>query len=543
MIGSTIDGRYRILRELGAGAMGAVYEAEHTGTGGRVAVKVITGDFTRSPDALSRFQREARAAGVVETQYVTKVYDTGVDRESGLPFLVMEFLSGQDLHSFLKHAAPIAPDLALRIIAQACIGLQKAHEANVVHRDIKPANMFLARREEGEVIVKLVDFGIAKVKLDQAQETESAGLTKTGSLLGSPLYMSPEAMMGTKDLDHRADIWSLGITLYHALAGRTPFHDIPSIGLLIVEITSGHLPPVQAFAPWVPPQVAAIVHGALRRDRAERFQSAAEMLAAIRPLLPHGFGIHESMLVPLDASAQAQVQPRLPMPSAPSRPEFALQARVPEASTSHPAFNVGVTADGMARSHTTTRASSPSSKPLVAALSIGALALLGVGIGGGLLLKRTMTPAPAAEPQVMLPPTETAPSSSPPPPSTAASASAAVSAPAAASASATASAAAPAPVLQQVPVMIIPGDASVEVDGQPVPVKNGIMMLEGAPGSIHHVRVFKAKYQTTVDVTVTERGASPPSVTMSYSVPRSPRVPSPTPGQPMTTPGRKTDFK
>ena len=274
MIGTTIDGKYRIVRALGAGAMGAVYEAEHTGTGGRVALKVITGDLARNRDVVDRFQREARAAGRIDTQYITKVYDTGVDRETGLPFLAMELLSGQDLLDLIKRTGPVAPDLALRIIAQACIGLQKAHDAQVVHRDIKPANMFLARREEGEIIVKLLDFGIAKVRMEQAQETESAGLTKTGSMLGSPLYMSPEQALGAKDIDHRADLWSLGVALYQALAGRTPFDHITSLGALIVEITSGHLPPVQEVAPWVPTQVAAIVHGALRRSRNDRFQSA-----------------------------------------------------------------------------------------------------------------------------------------------------------------------------------------------------------------------------------------------------------------------------
>jgi len=217
MIGSTLDGKYRIIRQLGAGAMGAVYEAEHTGTGRKVAVKVITGQLAQDPGLVSRFQREARAAGAIDTKHITQVLDTGIDRDSELPFMVMEFLSGQDLQQFLKKSGPIAPDLALRIVAQSCLGLQKAHEAGVVHRDIKPANLFLAR-SDGEVIVKVLDFGIAKVQMDQAQETESACLTRTGNMLGSPLYMSPEQARGSKNIDHRADLWSLGAALYSAAA-------------------------------------------------------------------------------------------------------------------------------------------------------------------------------------------------------------------------------------------------------------------------------------------------------------------------------------
>src|SRR5690349_17806913 len=144
MIGTIIEGRYQILRRLGEGGMGAVYEAMHTGTGGRVALKVITGELAQNPEIVARFQREARAAGVIDTQYVTKVSDTGVDRATGMPFLVMELLVGQALDNFLNGTGPIAPDLALRIVAQACIGLQKAHDAQIVHRDIKPANIFLA---------------------------------------------------------------------------------------------------------------------------------------------------------------------------------------------------------------------------------------------------------------------------------------------------------------------------------------------------------------------------------------------------------------
>ncbi|MEO0606553.1 MAG: serine/threonine-protein kinase, partial [Myxococcota bacterium] len=190
MIGSTIDGKYLVKNEIGKGGMGSVYEAEHAATGRRVAVKVInSGDLTKDQQVLSRFEREARAAGAIDTQYITQVLDAGLDRDSNLPFMAMEYLEGEDLQRMLKRVGPISPELALRVTAQACLGLRKAHDAKVVHRDIKPHNLFLARRDAGEVIVKLLDFGIAKVKMDQAQSRDGADLTKTGNLLGSPLYV------------------------------------------------------------------------------------------------------------------------------------------------------------------------------------------------------------------------------------------------------------------------------------------------------------------------------------------------------------------
>src|SRR5262245_5329880 len=220
--GALVDKKYQVTKLLGAGAMGAVYEAEHTGTGRRVALKVIMGQLAKDAVLVARSHRAARAAGQIETQHITQVLDTGFDKESELPFMVMEYLEGEDVQHLLKRTGPVHPDIALRIVAQACLGLQKAHDKNVVHRDIKPANLFLAKRDAGEVIIKLLDFGIAKIKMDQSQETESAGLTKTGNMLGSPLYMSPEQARGAKGIDHRTDIWSLGVVLYQALCGKTP---------------------------------------------------------------------------------------------------------------------------------------------------------------------------------------------------------------------------------------------------------------------------------------------------------------------------------
>jgi serine/threonine protein kinase len=161
--GEAIDTKYLIVRQLGQGGMGAVYEARHAGTGRRVAVKVIVGEtLQKNRDVVARFQREARAAGAIESAHVVQVLDTGFDPSSGHPYLVMEFLSGRDLQEIIRELGPLPPELALRVVAQACLGLLKAHEVGVVHRDVKPANVFLARLDAGDIVVKLLDFGIAE---------------------------------------------------------------------------------------------------------------------------------------------------------------------------------------------------------------------------------------------------------------------------------------------------------------------------------------------------------------------------------------------
>ena len=293
-----IDGKYAIIRQLGQGGMGAVYEARHGGTGRRVAVKVIAARVLGDePDVVARFEREARAAGAIESQHVVHILDSGVDEVTGRPYLVMEYLEGADLAVTIERLGPLPPDLAVRITAQACLGLSRAHEAGIVHRDIKSANVFLARRDEGEIVVKLLDFGIAKIRPDAFAMPEAMALTHSRSLLGSPYYMSPEQAQGLKGLDHRTDIWSLGVVLYEALTGATPFAECETIGTLILAICAAQPRPVQEAAPWVPAAMAGVVHRAMSREPEARFQSAAEMLAALRALLPAGQALHESQIV------------------------------------------------------------------------------------------------------------------------------------------------------------------------------------------------------------------------------------------------------
>ncbi|MFO0742392.1 MAG: protein kinase [Labilithrix sp.] len=306
--GTIVDAKYQVTRLLGQGGMGAVYEARHQGTGRRVALKVIVREALVSGDReiISRFQREARASGAIDSKHVVQVVDTGVDPQTGSPYLVMEYLAGEDLHHLIDRLGPLSPDLALRIIAQACSGLARAHSEAIIHRDIKAANLYIARGEDGDLVVKLLDFGIAKVRADP-MSAASGSVTRTGTMLGSPLYMSPEQVVGKKDVDARADIYSLGITLYEALTGRTPYHDEETIGALVLAICSGRGMPLRTAAPWLAPSVTAIVERATAIEPSHRFASAEEMRAAIMTLLPAGAALHERMLVktrpPLDRTA------------------------------------------------------------------------------------------------------------------------------------------------------------------------------------------------------------------------------------------------
>ncbi|HTN88962.1 MAG TPA: protein kinase [Sorangium sp.] len=573
MIGTVIDGKYRIAKLLGEGAMGSVYEAEHTATGRRCAIKVISSlDLTRDPKIVQRFQREARAAGAIDTQHITQVLDAGVDRETKLPFLAMEYLSGEDLQHLLLRNGALAPHVALRIAVHCCLGLQKAHDAGVVHRDIKPHNLFLARRDAGEIIIKLLDFGIAKVKMDQANDTEGADLTKTGSLVGSPLYMSPEQAVGQREIDHRTDIWSLGAVLYQALSGRTPFHDIKALGQLILSICSSPVPPLQDFAPWVPAEIAAVVHRCLQQDPARRFQSAQEMLATLRPMLPYGWAIQEDMLVPLTEAHRHHVAPRLGA-SAPearqSSPHVSPSIPPANASGGYPAVGGSALPSGAYPAASNANASggypavdgsalrsgaypavpSGTQNGLTASRSgsgarlgrsakgvalVGGIAALGAVVGLGVIAVRrfSATPEAAPAPEISAPaPITSASQLTPPPPV------AIVEAP-------PSSAAPPSePAKRRVRVVIWPEDALVELEGERATTTDGVLEINGRLGGTYKVRVFKGSAQVTTEIAITEGGAYPAKVELpvvhgrTAPTTKASAAPPPGPTRPAVPPG------
>jgi len=312
-----VDGKYELLKELGRGGMGAVFLARNLGTGRQVALKLLLGDSaTVSPDVLARFTREALVMGSVDHPNCAQIYDAGRDRDSetGTPYLVMEFLKGEDVSHLIERLGPLPPDLALRLTVQAARGLGAAHAAGVIHRDIKPANLFLARRPD-EILVKVLDFGIGRLKSGE-EDAAKHNVTKTGGTLGSPPYMSPEQVRGSKALNHSADLWSLGVTLYQMLSGELPYSYAESLPELLLAIHNGKPIPLVQRVPWAPAEVLVIVERAMCRDVAQRYASASEMIADILPLLQGSAALTETMLVGLPPEVRASAPPASVVPSA-----------------------------------------------------------------------------------------------------------------------------------------------------------------------------------------------------------------------------------
>jgi serine/threonine protein kinase len=273
--GTLVAGKYRVKRRIGAGGMGAVYEGEHVEIGKRVAIKVIEHEHARSSELAARFKREARAASAVESEHIVQVFDVGSDEKVGL-YMVMELLSGEDLSERLqKSGGKIPVEDAITIGLQTARALAKAHAAGVVHRDLKPANLFLTKREDDSVCVKILDFGISKLaRPDGSSATTTGNLTREGSVMGTPMYMSPEQAQGLA-VDGRTDIWSLGGVLYEAMSGRTAFEHRDTYEQMIVQIVTQRAKPLRDAAPHVPDAVARVVDGALSPDVASRPADAA----------------------------------------------------------------------------------------------------------------------------------------------------------------------------------------------------------------------------------------------------------------------------
>jgi serine/threonine-protein kinase len=256
--------------------MGVVYDAHHQLLDRRVAVKVLAPEVLANREAVARFLNEARAAARISTPHVVQVLDVGM-LDGGLPFMVMERLEGTDLAEVLKRESPLGIPRAVDLLLEGIEGVAHAHLEGVLHRDLKPSNFFLARRSDGSTLVKVLDFGISKV-------TGGAGgsVTSTNAVLGSPLYMSPEQLLSTKNIDTRADVWSLGVIGYELVTGTTPF-DGDNLVALFAAIQERDPRPMRGLRPDVPPGLDDAVCRCLRRKAGERFTSVFELARALRP--------------------------------------------------------------------------------------------------------------------------------------------------------------------------------------------------------------------------------------------------------------------
>ncbi len=277
LVGTRVH-KYEVVRVIGRGGMGTVYEGLNTAIGKRVAMKFIDAGIVQNSDAVARLQREAQAASAVESAHIVDIFDSGISEE-GQPFIVMELLRGEDLGHRIKRCGRLDLPEAAHITAQILRGLYRAHKAGIVHRDLKPDNIFLVDRDDDPNFAKILDFGISKVR--RQGDTPIHTLTRQGTVLGTPFYMSPEQAQAQPDVDARSDLWSVGAILFECLTGRPPYTG-GSYEQVIVNICMNDADDVRVYNPAVPEPIAAVLARALARDREDRFQDAREFLDALR---------------------------------------------------------------------------------------------------------------------------------------------------------------------------------------------------------------------------------------------------------------------
>ena len=283
-VGTLLAGKYRITREIGRGGMAAVYEAENVDIGKRVAIKVLAQELTTSAIVVERFLREARAAAAIRSPYICDVYDSG-KLEDGRPFLVLELLEGDSLYERMTKIRLIPVDTTLSIITQTCRGLTKAHAASIVHRDLKPENIFLTKDEEGMLLAKILDFGLAKFYAPMGGSPQQARLTREGAVFGTPAYMSPEQVRGQGAVDLRADLWALGCIVYECFTGRTVWSTEQGVAMTFAQIASAPLPRPAQYRPDLPETFTAWFDQALDRNIENRFQTAKEFAESLTAAL------------------------------------------------------------------------------------------------------------------------------------------------------------------------------------------------------------------------------------------------------------------
>jgi hypothetical protein len=273
--GYVIAGKYRVERVLGRGGMGLVLAAHDLQLERPVAIKVMLPGREHDSDGIQRFLREGRAAVKLTSDHVAKVFEVGVDGDA--PFLVMEYLDGSDLGAVLARQGKLGLAESADYVLQACEAIAEAHAAGVVHRDLKPQNLFLARRPNGRFVVKVLDFGISKV-----MRTDPAQLTRSGAVLGTPLYMAPEQMRSARQADPRTDVWALGVVLYELVTGRPPFlgETIPELALRIAEEEPVGM---RALLPDVPEGFERVVLRCMRKDPAKRYPTVDALVADLLP--------------------------------------------------------------------------------------------------------------------------------------------------------------------------------------------------------------------------------------------------------------------
>ena len=379
--GRMVTASVRLAGLLRRGGMGSVWRAEHLSLGTEVAVKFMSPQYLESEDLVTRFTREATSAAQIKSPHVVQILDHGV-LDEGLPFIVMELLVGEDLAQRIKRRGPLPLAEIASVVLQVGKALSKAHQAGILHRDIKPDNIFLLE-DDGELFVKVLDFGVAKLL------EASHAMTSTGSTVGTPFYMSPEQLLSAKHVDLQCDLWSLAVVAYRATTGKLPFHG-DTLGALAIKVHEAKFLPASALRSDVPPVLDAWFSRAFQRNPAARFASLKDLVQGL---------------------VQAVVDPSAAATELPSFPTFVPGARL-SASDLQRASASGISASGAG-----SRADPAASRPLqIVAVLASSFALLLVGAVVTLLLTRPRPPDPRVAPAASIAPPALIPAVSAPPP-------------------------------------------------------------------------------------------------------------------------------
>ncbi len=278
-IGAVVQDRYKILKKLGEGGMGAVYLGEHMMIKRKVAIKCLHGQFATDAGIVARFHREALAATAIGHEHIVEVTDMG-HFDDGALFMVLEFLQGEDFSHLIEKQGPQPLGRVVRILCQMCDALTAVHARDIVHRDLKPENVFLIKRGDNPDFVKILDFGISKFKT--SLDGKEANMTATGAAMGTPYYMSPEQLEGSKGIDHRTDIYALGGIMFHALTGAVPF-DAESFPMLMIKICTEAPPSIRSLRPDLPREIDGIISKMLAKSKEARFSDCGELKRALLP--------------------------------------------------------------------------------------------------------------------------------------------------------------------------------------------------------------------------------------------------------------------
>lgn len=282
--GDVLVGKYIVERILGQGGMGVVVDARHAHLGELYAIKIMLPEMLESEEAVGRFLREAQSSARLRGEHVARVHDVGT-LENGIPYMVLEYLEGTDLDKQLNERNVLGVGEASAYLVQVCEALVEAHGQGIVHRDLKPANLFLTKRANGTACIKVLDFGISKDVA--AADKISAKLTKTGAIMGSPHYMSPEQMVDSKNVDTRSDIWALGVILYELVTGTMPFNAETMPEIIAKVLSLEPRPPSQVRA-GIPVGFDAVVTRCIEKNRDRRYQTVKEFMDALRPFANEG---------------------------------------------------------------------------------------------------------------------------------------------------------------------------------------------------------------------------------------------------------------